>query len=231
MALLGKGAMVTWHDAEVAGEADFNEWHSKEHLAERVGVPGFLRGYRFVAIAGGPKYCILYEVEELATLTSKPYIDRLNQPTSWTRRSLAVPRKNNRTLCRVLASLGQGGAPGFMGSLQLGPAAGQARRLRQHLTGQLLPELITKRGLLAAHLLEGDQTASGVATEEKRLRAVPDRTADLAVLLAGYEVDAIRSALAGPLAADALTAHGAAPTRTEGIYRLLHCVTKADLPT
>jgi hypothetical protein len=230
MALLGKGAMVTWHDAEAAGEMDFNEWHSKEHLAERVGVPGFLRGYRFVALAGSPKYCILYEVEELATLTSEPYLDRLNHPTSWTQRSLAVPRNNNRTLCRVLASLGQGGVPGFMGTLQLGPAAGQARRLRQHLIGQLLPELITKPGLLAAHLLEGDQTASGMATEEKRLRGVPDQTADLAVLLAGYEVDAIRSALAGPLAADALTPRGAAPARTEGIYRLLHSVTRADLP-
>jgi hypothetical protein len=231
MPLLGKGAMVTWHDAEAAGEADFNEWHSKEHLAERVGVPGFLRGYRFVALAGRPKYFILYEVEALAILTSKPYLDRLNHPTPWTRRSMATFRNNNRTLCRVLASFGQGGVPGFMGTLQLGPTEGRAKHLRQHLIGELLRELATRQGLLAAHLLEGDQAASGTATEEKRLRGVADQTADLAVLLAGYDPDAIRTALAGPLAAGALTAQGASSARTEGVYRLLHCVTKADVPS
>jgi hypothetical protein len=229
MALLGKGAMVTWHDAEPAGEADFNEWHSKEHLAERVGVPGFLRGYRFVALTGGPKYFILYEVEDLATLTSKPYLDRLNDPTPWTRRSMAVPRNNNRTLCRVLASFGRGGVPGFMATLQLGRANGLGDNLSQHLIGELLPGLIARPGLFAAHLLEGDQPASSTATEEKRLRGVPDRTADLAVLLAGYDPDAIRAALAGPLAANSLAAQGASAARTEGVYRLLHCVTKADL--
>ena len=186
MPLLGKGAMVTWHDAEATGERDFNEWHSKEHLAERVGVPGFLRGYRFATLAGSPKYFILYEVEDFATLTSEPYLDRLNHPTPWTRRSMATFRNNNRTLCRVLASFGQGGIPGFVGTLQLGPAEGRAEHLRRHLIGDLLPGLITRHGLLAAHLLEGDEAASGAATEEKRLRGVPDRTADLAVLLAGY---------------------------------------------
>jgi hypothetical protein len=213
MVLLGKGAMVTWHDALAAGGADFNEWHSKEHLAERVGVPGFLRGYRFVALAGAPKYFILYEVEELAILTSQPYLDRLNHPTPWTRRSMATFRNNNRTLCRVLASFGQAGVPGFMGTLQLGPAAGRAEELRAHLVGTRLPELVAQPGLLAAHLLEGDQAASGMATEEKRLRGIPDRTADLAVLLAGYDPDAIGSALAGPLAATSLAAHGASRPR------------------
>jgi hypothetical protein len=231
MPLLGKGAMVTWHDAEPRGEADFNEWHSKEHLAERVGVPGFLRGYRFVALTGGPKYFILYEVEDLATLTSKPYLDRLNDPTPWTRRSMAVFRNNNRTLCRVLASFGRGGVPGFMATLQLGRAEARSENLSQHLIGELLPELIKRPGLLAVHLLEGDQAASGAATEEKRLRGVPDHTADLAVLLAGYDPDAIRAALAGPLAPDSLATRGASSARIEGVYRLLHCVTKADVAT
>jgi hypothetical protein len=229
MTLLGNGAMVTWHDAEPAGEADFNEWHSREHLFERVGAPGFMRGYRFVAVAGAPKYFVLYEVEALATLTSKPYLDRLNAPTPWTRRSMATFRNNSRTLCRVVASLGQGGIPGFMATLQLAPAEGQPDPLRRHLVDEALPELVTRPGLLAAHLLEGDQAASGMATEEKRLRAIPDGTAQLALLLAGYDPDALRAALAGPLAAGALTVRGAASTRIEGVYRLLHCVTKADL--
>ena len=46
MSLLGKGALVIWHDIAAGCEGDYNEWHSKEHLLERVRVPGFRRGYR-----------------------------------------------------------------------------------------------------------------------------------------------------------------------------------------
>ena len=60
MAMLGKGALIIWHD--VRDETDYNEWHSKEHMLERVGVPGFRRGLRYFAIAGSPKYLNLYEV-------------------------------------------------------------------------------------------------------------------------------------------------------------------------
>ena len=108
MSLLGKGALVIWHDITADGEADYNEWHSKEHLLERVGVPGFRRGHRLQAVSGSPRYLNLYEVEDLATLTSQPYLDRLNDPTPWTQRALGHFRDNNRTLCRVAASIGNG---------------------------------------------------------------------------------------------------------------------------
>ena len=70
MALLGKGALVIWHDPEPEAESDYNEWHSKEHMFERVSVPGFRRGHRAVAISGAPKYFNLYEVDDVATLES-----------------------------------------------------------------------------------------------------------------------------------------------------------------
>ena len=39
MSLLGEGALVIWHDIAPGCEGDYNEWHSKEHMLERVGVP------------------------------------------------------------------------------------------------------------------------------------------------------------------------------------------------
>ena len=68
MALLGQGALVIWHD--VRDESDYNEWHSKEHMLERVAVPGFRRGLRYVALAGSPKYLNVYEVDDVATLAA-----------------------------------------------------------------------------------------------------------------------------------------------------------------
>ena len=74
MSLLGEGALVIWHDIAASCESDYNEWHSKEHMLERVGVPGFRRGHRYQARSGSQKFLNLYEVEALATLTSQPYL-------------------------------------------------------------------------------------------------------------------------------------------------------------
>ena len=39
MSLLGEAAMVFWHDI-TGGDDDYKDWHSNEHMSERVGVPG-----------------------------------------------------------------------------------------------------------------------------------------------------------------------------------------------
>ena len=128
MTLLGKAALVIWHDPAPGIESDYNEWHSKEHMFERVGIQGFRRGQRAVAISGAPKYFNFYEVDDLATLTGQPYLDRLNDPTPWTRRITPHMNNNSRTLCKVAASFGAGGVPAFWTMILLSPRpAGRTR--------------------------------------------------------------------------------------------------------
>ena len=80
MALLGNSALAIWHDIAEGGEADFHVWHSAEHMPERVGLPGFNRGRRCVAVDAAPRFFLLYEVDSLAVLTSRPYLARLDDP-------------------------------------------------------------------------------------------------------------------------------------------------------
>lgn len=228
MGLLGRGAMVIWHDVMAHAEADYNEWHSKEHMRERVGVPGFRRGHRYVAIAGAPRYLNLYEVDDVAVLTSKPYLERLDHPTPWSQRALPSMRHNNRTLCRVDASFGGGGICAYLLTIQLA-AAGRDDELRGWLTTAALPPLPGKPGIIGAHLLQGDHAASRTETEEKRLRGTPDAIADWVVLVAGYDGDALQAVRAGQLADRELQAHGASGPPIAGIYRLLHTITEPDL--
>ena len=226
MALLGEGALVIWHD--VRAETDYNEWHSKEHMLERVRVPGFRRGLRYVAVAGSPRYMNLYEVDDAATLTSKPYLDRLNDPTPWTRRVLPSMRNNSRTLCRVVASHGAG-ICGYLLTVQLAPQPDREQELRLWLANDALPALAGRPGIIGAHLLEGDQAASRTGTEEKRLRGAADAIADLVVLVGGYDADALRAAGDDVVSKGQLVAHGAVEP-TIGLYQLLHAVTEPDLP-
>ena len=43
------GAVAIWHDITPEGRANFYAWHGSEHMPERLGIPGFVRGRRFVA--------------------------------------------------------------------------------------------------------------------------------------------------------------------------------------
>jgi hypothetical protein len=229
MALLGKGALVIWHDPAPEIESDYNEWHSKEHMLERLRVPGFLRGQRGVAIAGMPRYFNFYEVDEVATLRSKPYLDRLNDPTAWTRRVAPHMHNNSRTLCRVVASFGAG-VPAFWTAILLSPDAGREESLRTSLAEAVLPRLIERPGVLGAHLLEGERSASGTDTVEKRLRAGGNEFVDWVLLVGGYDGHALAALREEPLSSENLARHGAASSRVRGTYRFVHCVTPADLP-
>ena len=231
MALLGKGALVIWHDPGPGIESDYNEWHSKEHMFERVGIPGFRRGQRAVAITGTPKYFNFYEVDDLATLTGQPYLDRLNDPTPWTRRITPHMNNNSRTLCKVTAGFGAGGVPAFWTMILLSPAPGRENTLRAWLAEAVLPELVRRPGVLCAHLLEGEPTTSGQETVEKKLRGDANEFVDWVILVGGYASEALAAVRADPLSEAALTEHGASSSRVRGIYQLVHCVTEADVPT
>lgn len=229
MALLGRGALLIWHDPEPEAESDYNEWHSKEHMYERVGVPGFARGQRAVALSGAPRYFNLYEVEDFSTLTSRAYLDRLNDPTPWTRRVVPRMHNNSRTLCRVSASFGAG-VPAFWTMILVSPASGREEELRAWLANEVLPTLARRPGVLGAHLVEGERSASGTDTAEKRLRGSGNEFVDWVVLVGGYDREALTAVRADGLSEAALAGHGAAASGVRGLYRLVHCVTKADLP-
>jgi hypothetical protein len=227
MSLLGEGALVIWHDIAAGCESDYHEWHSKEHMLERVGVPGFRRGHRYQALSGSPKFLNLYEVEDIASLTSQPYLDRLNQPTPWSRKAMSYIHNNSRTLCRVVASVGNGVCAELL-TIQLAAAPAQGEGLGRWLA-KTMPALVERPGVLGAHYLEGDLAASRTETEEKRLRASSDAIADRVVLVASYDAEALHDVRSTVLAPAVLVAHGAEASQQVAVYRLLHCIAEPDL--
>jgi hypothetical protein len=70
-------------------EEEFNDWYDTDHIPERLGVPGFETGRRFVCLDGWPRYLALYDLSDLAVLDTPAYqrVAGDNQ-TAWTRRIL-----------------------------------------------------------------------------------------------------------------------------------------------
>jgi len=80
-----RGLLLVMMEVDPEHEQEFNEWYDKEHVKERVAIPGFISGRRFRAVEGSPKYLALYELENADVVQSEAYLERLRQkPTPWT---------------------------------------------------------------------------------------------------------------------------------------------------
>jgi hypothetical protein len=106
-AITADGVLAIWNDCVLGREAEYEAWYQREHLIERLAVPGFLFGRRLEAISGAPKYFTIYVTETTEVLTSAPYIERLNNPTPLTQLAMSELFKNmSRTNCRRTARVG-----------------------------------------------------------------------------------------------------------------------------
>jgi len=182
MPLLGSAAMLLAFDVVPEAVSEHDDWHTHEHLPERLSIPGFLRGTRWVALRGEPRYAVLYEVADLATLTSPAYLERLNKPSAWTSKMMPHYRGMSRGFCLVTGSFGLG--TGHVSVLlRIKPTPGSNAALRRWLLQDLLPQLPNSPGIGNGHLLEGAITPQ--MTNEQRIRG-SDANVDWAVLVTGY---------------------------------------------
>ena len=224
MPLLGQAAMLLSFDIAAESIAEHDDWHTHEHLPERLSIPGFIRGTRWVSLRGQPRYFVMYEVAQLTTLTSEAYLQRLNNPTPWTSKIMTRYRGMSRGFCSVSASFGFGlGHVGLLIRFKA-PTAREAR-MRTWLVAEVLPQLPSKIGIGSAHLLEGSLTPQ--MTEEQRIRGT-DADVDWAILTTGYSQDALAELSSVELGALRLAELGAASVN-EATYRLDYSLSHDEL--
>ncbi len=218
MSLRGKAVVAIWQDAPPEARAEYFEWHNREHMLERVGIPGFLRGRRYCALNGEPEFFTLYEAQSLEVLTGADYTGRLNNPTAWTRRVAPQLRNNVRSLCSVALSLGSGvGGLVMTWRYDVAPGSEAAQR---GLVETRLRELANRKGIVGAHLCLGDLAASSVQTAEKKARAMKALTPGWVVIVEGAgDRAALEDACVALLPAKALAEAGALDP-APGLYQL-----------
>src|SRR5271154_4775280 len=144
----GAAAVLIWCDVAPEVREEFDNWHVHEHFPERLAIPGFLRGSRWVSADGRHSRFFLYELEDLAVLTAGPYLERLNNPTPWSRKIMPQHRNMARSLSRVESSFGAGMGEAML-TIRLSPQEGADGKVGRWLGG-LLPGLPVRRGLVAA---------------------------------------------------------------------------------
>lgn len=101
------GILAVWNDCAPEGLEHFERWYNREHLLERVGVPGFRFGRRYELVAEGDRrFMAFYEVDSPAVLNSPAYLQRLENPTPWTSQAMQSFRGMVRTVCDLKAIAG-----------------------------------------------------------------------------------------------------------------------------
>ena len=146
--------------------------HSRAPVDPRLPAPR-----RYVALGAGPRFFYFYETESLDVLQSPAYLERLGNPTPWTKRCIPYVINNKRTACQVSASLGHA-LGGVIAVIELGPDVGRADALRQWLATPRSPRPSPQPGIVAAHLGEANAAATTVTTDEKKLSGLRMRCRD-----------------------------------------------------
>jgi hypothetical protein len=224
MPMPGQAAMLLSFDVAPEAIPEHDEWHTHEHLPERLAIPGFVRGSRWLALRGQPRYFVMYEVERLATLTSEAYLERLNHPSPWTSTMMVHYRNMRRGLCSVTGSFGCG--IGHVGLLKrFKPAPGSDAALRTWLLGEALPPLSSRRGIGTGHLFEA--ALAPQMTTEQRIRGA-DGGIDWALFITGYDLDVLTSLGATALGRAQLEAQGAVGV-LDATYRMDYMLTDREM--
>jgi hypothetical protein len=226
VSLAGLGAVCIWHDLLPEAVDEFYQWHNREHMPERLGIAGFRRGRRFIAVAGAPTYFNLYEADSPEVLGGRDYLQRLDSPTAWTRRVVASFRRVSRSICRVAYSEGVGEG-GFMLTQRFDIDAAEAERTSDALRRRLLPPLAARKGIAGVHLCLADEAVSRIETAEKRARSEETAIPPWIVLVEGTSEIDVRGA-GESVTADLRALPGMpAPAIDTSIYQLQHALSKA----
>src|SRR5919106_1528347 len=161
--MIGTAALGIWIDVAPDARDDFNAWYREQHIPERLGVPGFLRGRRYEAIGDGPAYFTLYETADAAVLSSAPYLARLNAPTEWTRRVLPAMTMMIRNAYRLAAASPEPApAATRLLTVRVQPHSGRGPYVRAWLAGDAVATVSALDGVAGVGIYESDTSGTSV---------------------------------------------------------------------
>jgi hypothetical protein len=166
--VIGQAALGIWFDVDPADDAELGRWYPRQHLPERLSVPGFLRGRRYAATEAGSRYFTLYETTDVDVLSSAAYLERLNAPTDWTRRVLPTFRRMVRNAYRRLDTSADRVEQHLL-TVRMKPAAGRGPAVQEWLQRQANSALAALPNVRASALYVSDTGGTSVVTEERKL--------------------------------------------------------------
>jgi hypothetical protein len=228
MPLRGSAFLAIWHDIEERGEIEYNDWHTREHMPERVEIPGFEAGRRFVDRSlEHHRYFTLYEAAALDVLGSAAYRARLDAPTPWTREVQPTFTNFVRAACRTAASEGRG-TGGALGTIRVDFADPAHREPLARASAQLAADALAHHGITSVHVGIAEPSVTRAPTAESALRELTGEDVfDAVVLVDGIGRGEVERAL--PSIEEALAPALGEASTTSAVYVLAYALTAEEV--
>lgn len=102
------GMLFVWTNVDPAYEEDFNRWYDREHVDERVRIPGFVSGARYQVTQGARRYLGLYRTTSLDVFKTQAYFQAFQKQTPWSVSNLARMHDPMRRVCEINWETGAG---------------------------------------------------------------------------------------------------------------------------
>ncbi|MGZ3341579.1 MAG: hypothetical protein ACXU9B_17475 [Reyranella sp.] len=220
MPLHGKGMLIVFNEVKARDERDFNEWYNREHIDERVNLPGFHRARRYVAVHGTPKYLATYECDTVGDLAAPGYLALLANQTPWTQAVMARFTHFNRLTLRVQVDQAHG-VGGAVAAVRFVPDPREHKALAAWLHETALPKAIARPGLVGGVAAENDLEVANAPLQDKSMDHPKALEAEWVVLLEGGEAGAVGAAARAMFTLAKLKNFGVSAAPTIGTYRLL----------
>ena len=220
MPLHGKGMLIVFNQVKTRDEQDFNEWYNREHIDERVNLPGFHRGRRYVAVRGSPRYLATYECDTVGDLATPGYLALLANQTPWTQAVMARFTKFNRLTVRVQVDLAHGSA-GAVAAVRFTPDPRDRKALVAWLGETTLPKAIARPGMVGAMAGENDLEVAHAPLQAKSMDHPKADEAEWVVLLEGADAGTVGAAARATFTLPKLKNFGVTAAPTIGTYRYL----------
>jgi hypothetical protein len=167
--MIGNAFLAIWFRVDDADVAELDAWYPRQHMPERLSVPGFLRGRRYQAVDASLPYLTVYETRDASVLSSPAYMERLDNPTEWTRRVLPTFRLMVRNAYRLLGSSPADVAEPHVLTVQIKPDSGRGPYVREWLEKEAGAALGALPGVTGFGLGVSDTGGTSVVTEERKI--------------------------------------------------------------
>lgn len=220
MPLFGKGMLIVYSEVKARDERDFNEWYNREHIDERINLPGFHRARRYVAVSGSPKYLATYECDNVGDLATPGYLQLLANQTPWTQAVMAKFTQFRRLTLRTQVDLAHG-VGGTVASVRFVPDPRERKQLVAWLQETVLPRVIARPGLVGAFAAETDLEVTNAPLQAKSMDHPKADEAEWVVMLEGADAASVSAAARSHFKLAALKPFGVTVAPTIGTYRLL----------
>lgn len=205
--------LALWNGVVPGRQAEYEAWHSMEHVPERLGAPGFRAARRYRA-EGGDGYFTLYELDGLESLDTPDYLALVRDPTPWSARMRKTLTDFRRLPCRTVAAqrFGQGGAVATMRILA--QEAATTARLRA-----IMGEAVKRGHTLGFTLGEAEQFGQSY----EAFPQAPSPRSETLVVAEATEIDSL-----APVIQACRELVGASRAEV-GLWRLLQILGRSDL--